>query len=140
MFGRIRREWLDDSWKGWCGENPPYHAPKFVVTHLAPEPNAMAGDTTFHFVKGGIHATLKRARGTAGRARDVKIGGGVPPVCQHLQTNLTAELHFALSHFLLGRSEPMLEGLNLPAFGYRVLESTATDLATHVMLGRHENE
>jgi dihydrofolate reductase len=94
----------------------------------------MEGGTTFHFVTGGIHAALDRARDAAG-ARDVKIGGGVSTVRQYLQAGLIDELHFALSPVLLGRGEAMFEGLDLPALGYRVMESTATDLATHVVLG-----
>ena len=74
MFGPVRGEWLDDSWKGWWGDNPPYHAQTFVLTHHAREPIVMEGGTTFHFVTDGIHAGLERARDAAG-ARDVKIGG-----------------------------------------------------------------
>jgi dihydrofolate reductase len=99
----------------------------------------MEGGTTFHFTTDGIHAALKRAREAAG-ARDVKIGGGVSTVRQYLQAGLIDELHFALSPVLLGRGEAMFAGLDLPALGYRVLESTATDLATHVVLGREESE
>ena len=95
----------------------------------------MDGGTTFHFVTDGIHAALERARNAAG-ARDVKIGGGVSTVRQYLQAGLIDELHFAFSPVLLGRGEAMFEGLDLPALGYRVMKSTATDLATHVVLGR----
>ena len=139
MFGPVRGEWLDDSWKGWWGDNPPYHAPTFVLTHHAREPIVMEGGTTFHFVTDGIHTALERARDAAG-ARDVKIGGGVSTVRQYLQAGLIDELHFALSPVLLGRGEAMFEGLDLPALGYRVMESTATDLATHVVLGRDESK
>ena len=139
MFGPIRGQWPDHSWKGWWGDNPPYHAPTFVLTHHAREPIVMEGGTTFHFVTDGIHAALERARDAAG-ARDVKIGGGVSTVRQYLQAGLIDELHFALSPVLLGRGEAMFEGLDLRALGYRVMESTATDLATHVVLGREESE
>lgn len=139
MFGPVRGEWLDDSWKGWWGDNPPYHAPTFVLTHHAREPIVMEGGTTFHFVTDGIHTALERARDAAG-AREVKIGGGVSTVRQYLQAGLIDELHFALSPVLLGRGEAMFEGLDLPALGYRVMESTATDLATHVVLGRDESK
>jgi dihydrofolate reductase len=139
MFGPVRGEWLDDNWKGWWGDNPPYHAPTFVLTHHAREPIVMQGGTIFHFVTDGIHAALERARDAAG-ARDVKIGGGVSTVRQYLQAGLIDELHLALSPVLLGRGEAMFEGLDLPALGYRVMESTATDLATHVVLGREESE
>jgi dihydrofolate reductase len=139
MFGPVRGEWPDDSWKGWWGDNPPYHAPTFVLTHHTREPIVMEGGTTFHFVTDGIHAALERARDAAG-ARDVKIGGGVSTVRQYLQAGLIDELHFAFSPVLLGRGEAMFEGLDLPVLGYRVMESTATDLATHVVLGRQANE
>ena len=99
----------------------------------------MDGGTTFHFVKDGIHAALERARDAAG-ACDVKIAGGVATVRQYLQASLIDELHFAFSPVLLGRGEAMFEGLDLPALGYRVMQSTATDLATHVVVGRQENE
>src|SRR5215475_10376063 len=139
MFGPVRGPWPDLSWKGWWGDNPPYHADTFVLTHYAREPIVMEGGTTFHFVTDGIHAALERARDAAG-ARDVKIGGGVSTVRQYLQAGLIDGLHFALSPVLLGRGEAMFEGLDLPALGYGVMESTATDLATHVVLGRGESE
>src|ERR1700682_2262200 len=139
MFGPAGDDWGGPDWKGWWGDNPPYHAPTFVLTHHARAPIVMEGGTTFHFVTDGIHASLERARYTAG-ARDVKIGGGISTVRQYLQAGLIDELHFALSPVLLGRGEAMFEGLDLPALGYRVMESTATDLATHVVLGREESE
>ena len=134
MFGPVRGAWPDDSWKGWWGDNPPYHAPTFVLTHHAREPIVMEGGTTFHFVTDGLHAALERARAAAGM-RDVKIGGGVSTVRQYLRAGLIDELHFAISPVLLGQGEAMFEGLDLPALGYSVMESTATDLATHVVLG-----
>ena len=139
MFGPVRGKWLDDSWRGWWGDDPPYHAPTFVLTHNARAPIVMEGGTTFHFVTDGIHAALERARSAAG-ARDVKIGGGVSTVRQYLQAGLVDELHFAVSPVLLRRGEPMFEGLELPAIGYCVMQSCATDLATHVVLGRQESE
>jgi dihydrofolate reductase len=139
MFGPVRGEWPDDSWKGWWGDNPPYHAPTFVLTHHARKPIVMEGGTTFHFVTDGIHAALERARDAAG-ARDVKIGGGVSTVRQYLKAGLIDELHYAFSPVLLGRGEAMFEGLDLPVLGYRVEKFAATDLATHVVLGRLEKE
>jgi|GEM_PF-1537898 len=111
----------------------------FVLTHYAREPPVMEGGTTFQFVTDGIHAALEYAREAAG-ARDVKIGGGVSTVRQYLQAGLIDELHFAFSPVLLGRGEAMFEGLDLPSLGYRVMECTATDLATHVVLGHREEE
>jgi len=134
MFGPVRGPWPDDSWKGWWADNPPFHAPTFVLTHHAREPIVMEGGTTFHFVTDGIDAALQRAREAAGM-RDVKIGGGVSTVRQYLRAGLIDELHFAISPVLLGQGEAMFEGLDLPALGYSVMETTATDLATHVVLG-----
>ena len=135
MFGPIRGEWPDGSWKGWWGDNPPYHAPTFILTHYPREPVLMEGGTTFHFVTDGIEAALERARAAAGD-RDVKIGGGVSTVRQYLRAGLIDELHFALSPVVLGRGEAMFEGLDLPALGYSVTEAASTELATHVVLGR----
>jgi len=139
MFGPSRGDWPDDGWKGWWGDDPPYHAPTFILTHHAREPLVMEGGTTFHFVTDGIHAALERAREAAGDL-DVKIGGGVSTVRQYLQAGLIDELHVAVSPVLLGRGEALFEGLDLPALGYRVAESTATELATHVVIGRMEGD
>ena len=137
MFGPVRGDWPDDSWKGWWGDNPPYHAPTFVLTHHARAPIVMEGGTTFHFVTDGIHAALEQAREAAG-SRDVKIGGGVSTVRQYVEAGLIDELHVAVSPVLLGRGEAMFAGLDLPALGYGVRETVATDLATHVVMGRQE--
>jgi dihydrofolate reductase len=135
MFGPVRGDWPDESWKGWWGDNPPYHAPTFILTQHPRDPIVMEGGTVFHFVTDGIHAALERARDAAG-ARDVKIGGGVSTVRQYLQAGLIDELHFAISPVLLGRGEAMFEGLDLPALGYRVQSAIPTDRATHVVIGR----
>ncbi|WP_116090277.1 dihydrofolate reductase family protein [Sphingomonas crusticola] len=135
MFAHSRGPWTDDGWNGWWGDNPPYHAPTFILTHYPRDPIEMEGGTVFHFVTDGIEAALERARDAAGE-RDVKIGGGVSTVRQYLQAGLIDELHFALSPVLLGRGEAMFAGLDLPALGYRVVESTASELATHIVVGR----
>jgi dihydrofolate reductase len=137
MFGPVRGEWPDDEWKGWWGDNPPYHAPTFILTHYPRDPIVMEGGTVFHFVTDGIHAALERAREAAGE-RDIKIGGGVSTVRQYLEAGLIDELHFAISPVLLGQGEAMFAGLDLPALGYRVVESTPTELATHVVIGRSD--
>ena len=135
MFGPARGPWPDESWKGWWGDNPPYHAPTFVLTHHPRESITMAGGTTFHFVTEGIEAALEQARAAAG-GKDVKIGGGVNTVRQYLQAGLVDELHFAISPVVLGRGEAMFAGLDLPAMGFRVVEHVATAAATHVVLAR----
>jgi len=135
MFAHSRGPWTDDGWRGWWGENPPYHAPTFILTHHPHDRIVMEGGTTFHFVTDGIHATLDRAREAAGD-RDVKIGGGVSTVRQYLRAGLLDELHVAVSPVLLGRGEALFEGLDLPALGYRVTQTVPTELATHVVIGR----
>lgn len=135
MFGPIRGEWPDEKWKGWWGDNPPYHAPTFILTNYAREPIVMEGGTTFYFVTEGIEAALEQAKAAAGDL-DVKIGGGVSTVRQYLQAGLVDELHFAFSPVLLGRGEAIFTGLDLPALGFRVIETAPTELATHIVLGR----
>src|SRR6201996_2386341 len=81
MFGPIRGDWGDESWKGWWGDNPPYHVPVFVLTHHAREDLAMEGGTTFHFVTGGIREALERAK-QAAAGKDVRVGGGVATIRQ----------------------------------------------------------
>jgi len=135
MFGPVRGEWPDQSWKGWWGDNPPYHAPTFILTHHARDPIVMEGGTTFYFVTDGIEAALEQAKAAAGD-RDIKIGGGVSTVRQYLQAGLIDELHFAFSPMMLGQGEAMFAGIDLPALGFAVTETAATDLATHIVLSR----
>jgi len=136
MFGPVRGPWPDERWRGWWGEEPPYHVPVFVLTHHARPPLVMAGGTTFHFVTEGIHAALEQARAAAG-GRDVRVGGGVATVRQYLQAQLIDELHLAVRPIPLGRGEALFEGLDLPALGYVFAQSVAGERATHVFLRRH---
>jgi dihydrofolate reductase len=135
MFGPIRGPWPDASWKGWWGDNPPYHTPVFVLTHHAREPLAMEGATTFHFVTGGIHEALERAVDAA-KGKDVRLGGGVATIRQYLQAGLVDEMHVAIAPVLLGSGESLLSGIDLPAIGYRCAEHVPTPNATHVVLRR----
>ena len=135
MFGPVRGPWQDDSWKGWWGPNPPYHAPTFVLTHFEREPLVMEGGTTFYFVTGGIDEALKLAKQAAGD-KDVKIGGGVSTVRQYLQAGLINSLHFALAPVALGQGESLLSGIDLRALGFSVTEHEPTEHATHVVLTR----
>jgi len=135
MFGPIRGPWPDMAWKGWWGDNPPYHVPVFVLTHHPRPPIEMEGDTTFHFVTGGIHEALDRAREAAG-GRDVRIGGGAATIRQYLREGLVDELHIAISPVLLGSGERLFEGADLRALGYECVEFVATEKATHVVLRR----
>jgi len=135
MFGPVRGEWPDENWKGWWGDNPPYHAATFVLTHYPRDPIVMEGGTTFYFVTDGIESALEQAKAAAGEL-DVKIGGGVSTVRQYLQAGLIDELHYAFSPVMLGQGEAMFAGINLPALGFEVAETAATELATHVVLRR----
>ncbi len=133
MFGPIRGPWPDDNWKGWWGDNPPYHTSVFVLTHHARASIEMAGGTTFHFVTDGIHAALQRAKAAAGD-KDVRLGGGVATVQQYLRAGLIDELHLAIAPTVLGSGENLFSGLNLCSLGYQCVEHVATDIATHVVI------
>src|ERR1700730_9256427 len=135
MFGPIRGPWPDGSWKGWWGDNPPYHAPTFVLTHPPRDQIEMDGGTTFIFVTDVIEAAREKAR-LAAKGRDVKIGGGAETVRQYLRAGLIDELHIALSPVVVGQGEAIFAGIDLPALGYRVTEHRATDHATHIVLSR----
>ena len=135
MFGPVRGPWPDESWKGWWGDEPPYHVPTFVLTHHARAPIEMKGGTTFVFVTDGIEAALAQARAAAG-GRDVRIGGGVSTVRQYVEAGLVDEMHLAISNALLGRGEHFFAGLDLPARGFTVARREATELATHFVLAR----
>jgi dihydrofolate reductase len=135
MFGPIRGEWPDDQWKGWWGDNPPYHTPAFVLTHHPRASIEMEGGTTFHFVTDGIHAALKRAR-EAAAGRDVRIGGGVSTIRQYLQAGLIDELHVAIAPIVLGTGESLFAGIDLLKLGYKVTEHVTSPAAVHVVLKR----
>lgn len=135
MFGPIRGPWPDLNWKGWWGDNPPYHVPVFVLTHHARPPLEMEGSTTFHFVTGGIHEALDRARESA-NGMDVRIGGGTNVIQQYLRESLIDELHFAISPVLLGRGERLFEGVDLRTLRYECIDFAASEKATHVVLRR----
>ena len=135
MFSPTRVDWPDDQWRGWWGDNPPYHVPAFILTHHARPSIEMEGGTVFHFVTGGIHEALDRAHQAAGD-KDVRIGGGPNTIRQYLREGLIDELHIAISPVLLGRGEPLLEGIDMRALGYECVESAASEKATHVVLRR----
>jgi len=135
MFSPDRGLWTDLTWKGWWGDNPPYHVPVFILTHHARPSFEMAGGTTFHFITGGIHEALDRARAAAGE-KDVRIGGGADTIIQYLRAGLIDELHFAISPVLLGSGERLFEGVDLRALGYQCVRTAASEKATHVVLQR----
>lgn len=135
MFGPVRGPWLDESWKGWWGDEPPYHTPVFVLTHHARAPIPMAGGTEFRFVTGGIHAAWEQAAAAAGD-RDVRLGGGVATIRQYLRAGLIDELVLAVRPIVLGSGENLFAGLDLRALGYESAKSVAGERATHVFLRR----
>ncbi|MEO5589386.1 MAG: dihydrofolate reductase family protein [Gemmatimonadaceae bacterium] len=135
MFGPVRGEWKDMNWKGWWGDNPPYHVPVFVLTHHARPSIEMEGGTTFHFVTAGIHAALEKAR-EAANGIDVRIGGGPDTIRQYLRAGLIDEMHVAVAPVLLGSGEGLFDGIDMRALGYDVVQHAASEKATHVVLRR----
>jgi dihydrofolate reductase len=135
MFGPVRGPWPDENWRGWWGDEPPYHVPAFVLTHYPRKPLEMKGGTTFHFVTDGIHAALERARDAAGDL-NVRIGGGAETVRQYLLAGLVDEMHLALSPVLMGSGEPLFRDIDLHELGYRCTGSTAGERATHILIER----
>jgi dihydrofolate reductase len=138
MFSPDRGDWPDKNWKGWWGDNPPYHVPVFILTHYARPSIEMEGGTTFHFVTGGIHEALDRAR-QAAAGMDVRIGGGVDTIKQYLRERLVDELHIAISPVLLGQGESLFQGIDLRTLGYECVQSVASEKATHVVLRRQSH-
>jgi dihydrofolate reductase len=135
MFGPVRGPWPDESWKGWWGEEPPYHTPVFVLTHHARAPLQMKGGTEFQFVTDGMQAALARAVAAAG-GRDVRLGGGVATIRQFLRAGLVDELHLVQRPVLLGAGESLFSGIDLGTLGYRCVEVVQGERATHVFVRR----
>jgi dihydrofolate reductase len=135
MFGPIRGPWKDDSWKGWWGEEPPYHVPVFVLTHHAREPLHMQGGTTFYFATDGPEAALRQAVDAA-QGGDVRIGGGVSTIRQYLTAGRIDEMHLAFSPVVLGEGEHLFAGIHLPKLGFQPVQTVAGEDATHVILSR----
>jgi dihydrofolate reductase len=133
MFGPVRGSWPDHTWRGWWGDNPPYHTPVFVLTHHPRPSITMDGGTTFHFVTDGIHAALQRAA-DASNGQDIRLGGGVATIRQYLQAGLIDEMHVAISPILLGSGEHLLAGIDTRALGYRCAAHVTTANAMHFTL------
>lgn len=133
MFAPSRGAWPDMNWKGWWGDNPPYHTPVFVLTHHPRESITMEGGTTFHFVTDGILSALEQAK-EAAQGLDVRVGGGVETIRQYLRAWLIDEMHIAISPILLGRGEHLFSGIDLPALGYYCAEQTSAPKATHMII------
>ena len=137
MFGPVRGAWPDMNWKGWWGDDPPYHVPVFILSHHARLPIQMEGNTTFHFVTGGIHEALDRARDAAD-GMDVRIGGGVNTIQQYLRAGLIDELHIAIAPILLGGGERLFDGVDMTALGYECVQFVGSEKAAHAVL-RHQD-
>jgi dihydrofolate reductase len=135
MFGPVRGPWPDESWKGWWGEEPPYHVPVFVLTHHARPSLKMAGGTEFHFVTGGIEEALEMARAAADGA-DIRVGGGVATIREYLRARLIDELHLAVRPVVLGSGENLFHDLDLRALGYNCERQVTGERAMHVFLNR----
>jgi dihydrofolate reductase len=135
MFGPIRGPWPDDKWKGWWGDNPPFHVPVFVLTNYPRPSIVMEGGTIFHFVTDGIHAALARAT-EAAEGKDVRLGGGVATIRQYLREALIDEMHLAISPVLLGSGENLFAGIDAAGLGYECTEHVAGEKATHMVLTR----
>jgi dihydrofolate reductase len=135
MFGPVRGPWPDDNWKGWWGDEPPYHVPTYVLTHYAREPIEMKGGTTFYFVTDGIESALEQAKAAAGD-RDIRIGGGAETVRQYLQARLIDELHLVQRPVILGAGESIFSGLNMRELGYNVTRTIQGERGVHVIINK----
>jgi len=137
MFGPVRGPWPDDEWKGWWGDEPPYHVPTFVLTHYPREPIEMKGGTTFYFITDGIHSALEQAKQAAGD-KDIRIGGGPATVRQYLNERLIDELHLALRPIFMGKGEKLFEGLDLRELGYKVEKTVPGERAIHLIIRKQK--
>src|SRR4051812_28023307 len=135
MFGPVRGPWPNDDWKGWWGDEPPYHVPAFILTHYPREPIEMKGGTTFHFVTDGIESALEQAKAAAGD-KDIRIGGGPATVRQFLNARLIDQLHLVVRPILLGKGEPLFKDLDLRELGYRCTSSVAGERGIHVTIDK----
>jgi dihydrofolate reductase len=135
MFGPVRGTWPDESWRGWWGDNPPYHTPVFVLTHHPRDSVVMDGGTVFHFVTDGIHGAFERATDAA-NGKDIRLGGGVATIKQYLRAGLVDEMHLAIAPTLLGSGEQLFAGLDMNKLGYQRTEHVPTENATHIVLAK----
>lgn len=137
MFSPYRGE-PNVNWKGWWGENPPYHVPVFILTHHKRESIEMEGGTTFHFVTDGINAALEKAFDSA-NGKDVRLGGGVNTIRQYLKAKLIDELHLVVSPIILGSGENLYSNLDLTSLGYKSIKHISSDKAMHLILNKTDN-
>ncbi len=131
MFGPVRGEWPDDSWRGWWGEDPPYHHPVFVLTHHPREPLQMEGGTTFEFVTDGIESALARAKDAAHGA-DVWLAGGASVANQYLAAGLVDEIDVSIAPVVLGGGERLFEGLRAGSLKLTQIRAVDAPGVTHI--------
>jgi len=131
MFGPVRGPWPDESWRGWWGEDPPYHHPVFVLTHHPREPLEMQGGTTFHFVSDGVESALAQARDAA-EGRDVWLAGGASAVNQYLAAGLVDEIDISIAPLILGSGERLFEGVGRGALKLRQIRAVDAPGVTHI--------
>jgi dihydrofolate reductase len=134
MFGGGPGPWSDD-WKGWWGDNPPYHAPVFVLTRHAREPLEMEGGTTFYFVTDGIESALGQARAAA-EDKDVSLGGGASVAQQYLAAGLLDEVTVSIVPLLLGGGAKLFDNLGDPAPKLEQIEAIEAPGVTHIRYAR----
>ena len=137
MFGPIRGPGPNEDWKGWWGEEPPYHVPTFVLTHYPRDPVEMKGGTTFHFITDGIQSALEQAKAAAGDL-DIRIGGGPATIRQYLAARLLDELHLVMRPIFMGRGEKLFEGLDLRELGYTCEKWVPGERAMHLLIRRQD--
>lgn len=137
MFGPIRGPWPNDEWKGWWGEEPPYHVPVFVLTNHERESVQMKGGTIFHFVTDGLKSALEKAK-KAANGKDIRIGGGVSTIRQFLEEGYVDEIHFAFSPIFLGSGEHLFSSIYLSELGFNQIQRVEGENATHILLRKQQ--
>jgi dihydrofolate reductase len=135
MFGPVRGNWKDKEWKGWWGENPPFHVPVFVLTHHERKSIQMKGGTTFHFITNGIKTALDEAKDVA-QEKDIVIGGGVSTIRQFLKAGYIDELEISLASVFLGSGENLFSGIDMNKLGFNNIVRKAGEGATHFTITR----
>ena len=133
MFGPVRGPWPDDEWRGWWGDDPPYHHPVFVLTHHPHDPIEMDGGTTFHFVTDGIESALAQAR-VAANGADIRLGGGAATIQEYLRAGLVDDLHVAVVPQFLGGGERLFDNLGDAVDGYECVELVSSPSVVHVRM------
>ena len=137
MFAPSRGTWPEDGWKGWWGDEPPYHGPVYVLTSHARDPIEMKGGTTFYFITGGIEAALAEAK-KAANGKDIRILGGVSTIRQYLQAGYVDEMHFVISPVFLGSGEHLFSGIDMSKLGFNQIQRVEGENATHILLTKEQ--